>query len=61
MTHRRDREYWGKLVEEKLNLSENRYLQKNTRHQAAKLQTCNIEKNYILPRKMWGECYCYYR
>jgi len=43
MTHARDRKYWSKLVEEKLNLSENCYSQKNTKHQAAELQTCNIK------------------
>ena len=41
MTHARDREYWGKLVEEKLNLPENAYSRKNSKHQAAELQTCD--------------------
>ena len=43
MTHARDRKYWSKLVEEKLNLSENCYSRKNTKHQAAELQSCNIK------------------
>ena len=31
----------GKLVEEKLNLAENDYFTKNSKHQAAELQTCD--------------------
>ena len=45
MTHARDREYLGKLVEEKLNLAENAYSRKNSKHKAAELQNCYTFKN----------------
>ena len=41
MTHAQDREYWGKLIEEKLNLSKNAYSRKNSKYQAAELKTCD--------------------
>ena len=43
MTYARDRNYWDKLIEEKLNFSENCYSGKNAKHQAAELQSCNIK------------------
>ena len=41
MIHAHNREYWGKLVEEKVNLPENSYYQKNSKHQTAELKTCD--------------------
>ena len=51
------------LVEEKLNLPENNYSRKNSKHQAAELK---IAKHYkklklnVVLRPRWGACYYYY-
>ena len=41
MTPARNRKYWSELVENNLNLPENSYSQKNSKHQADELQTCD--------------------